>query len=80
MSMNETVECIRCRAHMEEGYVPDSTGGGFLQQIWHPGKPQRSWRGLKGMKKDQCVPITTLHYPKCGYLESYAVPAALSDR
>jgi hypothetical protein len=32
------------------------------------------------MKKDQCVPVTTLRCPKCGYLESYAVQATLSDR
>ena len=80
MSMIETVQCIRCHAQMEDGYAPDSTDGGLLQQIWHPGKPQRSWRGLKGIKKDQCVPVTTRHCPKCGYLESYALPQTPSDR
>jgi hypothetical protein len=27
MSMIETVQCIRCHAQMEDGYVPDSTEG-----------------------------------------------------
>jgi hypothetical protein len=29
--------------------------------------------GLK-MKKDEIVPVTTLRCPRCGYLESYAIP------
>jgi hypothetical protein len=80
MSRDETVQCIRCDAQMEVGYVPDATEYGWAQQMWHPGTPQRSWRGLKGMKKNQCVPVTTLRCPTCGYLESYAVPGTLSDR
>jgi hypothetical protein len=48
MSMNETVPCIRCHAQMEVGCVRDATESGWAQQIWHRGKPQRSWRGLTG--------------------------------
>jgi len=71
--MNKTVECMRCRAPMDGGFVPDHTGeSGYRQQIWHPGEPQRSFWGLK-MKKEEVVPVRTLRCTKCAYLESYAV-------
>jgi hypothetical protein len=73
--MKGPVECIRCHAQMESGWVADNTQAGFTQQNWSPGEPQPSfWTGLKVEKKDQVVPITTLRCPKCGYLESYAIP------
>jgi hypothetical protein len=62
---------------MEAGYVPDYREGRFSQQSWWPGKPTNSfWMGLKWAKdqKDQVAPVTTLRCPKCGYLESYAIP------
>ena len=59
---------------MELGYVPDRTHTGHSQQGWFPGVPTKSfWTGLK-MKADELVPVTTLRCPKCGYLESYALP------
>src|SRR5260370_3430292 len=45
MSMNETVQCIRCHAQMEDGYVPDSTDGGLLQQIWPSGEASAELAG-----------------------------------
>ena len=78
--MNEPVECIRCQTQMEPGFVPDNTHAGFQTQNWYPGKAEPSfWMGLK-LKKDSLVPITTLRCPKCGHLESYAVPRTNSDR
>src|SRR5450631_1688232 len=75
MTMNETVQCIRCHAHMESGWVPDNNHGGLQRQNWSPGEPQPSfWMGLKVEKKDQVIPVTTLRCPNCGYLESYAMP------
>ena len=44
MSLNGRVQCVRCHAQMEAGYVPDATEYGWAEQIWHPGKPQRNWR------------------------------------
>jgi DNA-directed RNA polymerase subunit RPC12/RpoP len=74
MNTNKTIECLRCHAQMEVGYVADGTHAGFAQQNWSPGTPTKSfWMGLK-MKADQLVPVTTLRCPNCGYLESYAVP------
>jgi len=60
---------------MESGWVADNTQAGLTQQNWSAGEPQPSfWTGLKVEKKDQVVPVTTLRCPKCGYLESYAIP------
>jgi hypothetical protein len=78
--MKEPVECIRCHARMEVGYLADSTYGGYKQQSWCPGPPQRSvWTGLK-VDTNQSVPVSTLRCPGCGYLESYAAGGAASDR
>jgi hypothetical protein len=77
--MSKAVECIRCHAQMEVGYVPNLREGGFSQQVWSPGEPRKSfWTGLK-MQADQLVSVKTLRCPKCGYLESYALPKSISD-
>ena len=59
---------------MEVGYVPDLREGGFSQQVWCPGEPRKSfWTGLK-IGADKLVSVKTLRCPRCGYLESYAIP------
>jgi hypothetical protein len=73
--MKGTVECTRCHAQMESGWVPDNTHGGLLRENWCPGEPQPSfWMGLKVEKRDKVIPVTTFRCPNCGYLESYAIP------
>ena len=73
--MKGTVECTRCHAHMEAGWVPDNTHAGLQQENWCPGEPQPSfWTGLKVEKKDIVIPVTTFRCPNWGYLESYAIP------
>jgi hypothetical protein len=65
---------------MEPGYVADITQAGYMQENWYPGEPKPGfWVGLK-VKKEQLVPVTTLRCPKCGYLESYAIPPTGSDK
>jgi hypothetical protein len=72
--MTGSVECIRCHARMESGWVADNTQAGLTQQNWSAGEPRPSfWTGLKPEKKDEVVPVTTLRCPSCGYLESYAI-------
>ncbi len=79
MELNKAVDCLRCRARMEGGYVADATYGGQLQQNWSPGEPRQSfWTGLK-TDKGHIVPIFTYRCPQCGYLESYALPQITSE-
>lgn len=72
--MKGTVECARCHAQMESGWVPDNTQGGLLRENWCLGEPQPSWMGFKVEKRDRVIPVTTFCCPNCGYLESYAIP------
>jgi len=77
--MSKAVECNRCHAQMESGWVPDNTHSGLQRQNWSPGEPQPSfWTGLK-LAKNQVLPVTTLRCPRCGYLESYAIPQSQND-
>ena len=70
--MSNKLECMRCHALMETGFVVDTTHAGFAQPTWYPGQPERSfWMGLK-LKKDKTIRVVTLRCPHCGYLESYA--------
>ena len=72
--MSTVVECIKCHAQMEPGYVLALREGGYSKQHWYPGEPKKSfWTGLK-LNGDQLVPVQTFRCPKCGYLESYALP------
>jgi DNA-directed RNA polymerase subunit RPC12/RpoP len=70
--MTEPLECMRCKARMEPGYVADLAHGGYVQENWSSGTPKPSfWFGLK-VDTEHSIPITTLRCPSCGYLESYA--------
>lgn len=72
--MNEAIECLRCHARMEPGFIADATHGGKLQETWGPGVPDVGfWTGLKTNKKT-LIPVTTMRCPRCGALESYARP------
>jgi len=75
--MSQVVECIRCHAQMEVGYMLDANRAGYMQQNWSAGEPKPSfWMGLK-LAKDQVLPVTTFKCPRCGYLESYAITQSL---
>ena len=57
--------------------IDSSSSGASIQAEWHAGQPKYSkWTGLK-VSKDLKMPITTYRCPKCGYLESYAMPKPL---
>jgi len=60
---------------MEEGFILDNTHGARLQSEWIEGAPEISWwTGIKLRGKEQ-HPIVTFRCARCGYLESYALPA-----
>lgn len=73
--MSDVIQCLRCRAPMEMGYIADAFDGGTAtQERWSPGEPRTSfWTGLK-LDRSQQIPVTTARCPKCGVLESYARP------
>jgi hypothetical protein len=61
---------------MEQGYLLDHTHGGQTAGEWVEGAPKRSfWTGVS-LGGKQRIPITTWRCPTCGFLETYAVPAA----
>lgn len=73
--MTATLECPRCRGRMEAGFVVDRQHHGQPgTQSWFEGTPQRSfWTGVR-TKGLETYPVTTHRCPRCGYLESYALP------
>ena len=72
MTIDRTPECPKCSRGMEAGYVLDLTHGGYAQDSWIEGAPEKSfWTGLK-VSGHQRVPVTTFRCPHCGFLESYA--------
>jgi hypothetical protein len=71
------VECLRCRAIMEEGFVIDRGSGNIPMAVatWISGAPQSSWiSGMKTKGRDQ-VKLATYLCRKCGYVEFRAAPA-----
>ena len=69
----QTIDCLRCKATMEMGFVVDHDHGGSMQeQEWVEGDVVKSfWVGIK-TKGRQKRNVRTYRCPRCGYLESYA--------
>lgn len=68
-----TIECPKCGAAMEEGFIVDHTYGAQMPSNWVEGEPVKSfWSGTKISGKQQ-YRVITLRCVGCGYLESYAV-------
>jgi predicted nucleic-acid-binding Zn-ribbon protein len=66
------INCPKCRARMQPGFILDNTYGGRIVSKWIEGAPERSvWLGLS-LKGKKVVDIVTYRCPSCGYLESYA--------
>jgi hypothetical protein len=61
------MNCSKCKARMEDGFIPDSQ---FGPEFWVAGPRPSFWKVFLGYKNK--VPITTYRCPKCGALESYA--------
>jgi hypothetical protein len=72
----ERVECPKCGARMEAGYILDVAHGANLQSQWVEGPPDRSrWTGLK-LKGRRKLPVTSYRCSRCGFLESWATGLA----
>jgi hypothetical protein len=74
--MATRLDCPRCRGEMQAGYVVDR-GDSNVPSVsrWVEGAPEKSfWTGLKMNDRD-VLPVTTYRCERCGYLESYALPA-----
>lgn len=64
--------CPKCGRRMEEGFIIDA-GDYSVPSVamWHGGKPQKSWFGLKVNKAAKRA-IVSHRCTGCGYLENYA--------
>ena len=73
-SREETaMQCGKCDAAMEEGFVVDYAAGGNRKVAeWVQGEPKGSfWHGVDLSSASQ-IPIVTYRCAACGYLEFYA--------
>jgi hypothetical protein len=69
-------ECPKCGRRMHPGFFLDSKHGDRRGTTdWIEGAPERSlWMGVK-LKGRQRLPVTVYRCERCGFLESYALPA-----
>lgn len=66
------MDCPKCQAHMELGFVADATYGGLRMPVWYSGPFKRSfWSGL-GLRKRKAFYVQTMRCTACGFLEQYA--------
>ena len=67
------MQCGKCNAAMEEGFVVDYAAGGNRKVAeWVQGEPKGSfWHGVDLSSASQ-IPIVTYRCAACGYLEFYA--------
>ena len=67
-----TMDCPKCRARMEVGFIQDSTDQQVKRSRWIEGEPEKSfWSGIKTKGKRQ-YDVLTWRCSRCGYLEEYA--------
>ena len=74
--MPRSTDCPKCQGKMAEGVIVDMGYGQSFISHWLPAPIKVArWLGLKVRKKD-VIPTVTLRCTRCGFLESYAPPAA----
>ena len=68
-------ECPNCGVAMEDGFMIDrGHANAASQSQWAEGIPERSWwQGVRLKGKDR-IPTITYRCPRCGLLQSYALP------
>jgi hypothetical protein len=66
------LECLRCRALMERGYLLDRGHGNAAEVAkWIEGEPDRRWYGIR-TKGHDTIDLQSYRCPKCGYVELHA--------
>ena len=71
----ELPSCMKCSSRMERGFVLDQARNHDVASQWVEGAPERALlSGVKTRGKARLV-IETFRCARCGYLESYALPA-----
>ena len=64
--------CPDCQGQMIEGFIVDTTHGGYLVPRWIEGHPEKSlWVGVKTKGKESFA-VETYRCTNCGLLRSYA--------
>jgi hypothetical protein len=67
-----TMDCPKCRARMEGGFIQDSFQHQVRTARWIEGEPEKSFfQGIKTKGKRQYA-VVTYRCSRCGYLEGYA--------
>ena len=71
----ENVQCSRCGAGTEEGFIADHGHASVLPSVWVAGAPESSfWTGSAGAKVSGKVRrrVQTFRCTACGHLASFA--------
>jgi ribosomal protein L37E len=73
--------CQRCGGPLESGYVLEIRDGNVRSvSQWIAGAPERGFMfGLKTRNR-KSFPITTFRCARCGFHESFALPAATGGK
>ena len=68
-----SMNCPKCEAEMEEGFVGDSIRHQVVAPFWYSGAFKISFWGGLGLRKRKRYYVQTWRCTGCGYLESYAL-------
>lgn len=67
-----TMDCPKCRARMEAGFIQDASQHQVRTSRWIEGAPEKSFfHGIRTKGKRQ-YDVVTYRCSRCGYLEEYA--------
>ena len=79
MTTTQSTTCPKCFGHMESGFMIERGGGPRDRQVrWVEGEPISHSSFFPGVHLEgrEPMPVTTYRCGGCGYLESFAIPAA----
>ncbi len=71
--MELSLNCLRCKANMEQGFLLDRGHSGKYSGEWVPGAAQQSdWNPETVKEPQETKKIVAYRCTACGYLEFYA--------